>query len=60
MPFIDGHDCSIGFVLPVQSARAHDLFVDEGRLARCAGAIWTFVVHFVEAKPFSEINKIDK
>lgn len=54
MSFVDGHGGGGGFVEVVQRARAQYLLVHERRLARCARARRTLVVHLVQAEPLAE------
>ena len=57
MSLVDGHGSGVGFVVRVECARADDLLVNEGRLARCARALRALVVHLVQAETFSEARK---
>lgn len=50
---VNSHGHSVRFVVHVEAARAHDLFVNEGGLARRASAVRVVVVYFVNAETFS-------
>lgn len=59
MSFVDLHDSGVGLVVEVQGAGAHDLLVDECRLARSAGPCRVRVVHLVKPETLSVEQNIE-
>lgn len=53
MSFINSHGGGFGLVTEIQRVCAHDLLVDESRLARRARALAAIVIHLVQAETFS-------